>query len=823
MQLKKSRKRIHLLLFLALLMIIYFIYQVFQLEILSKKQNTSLHRSVQKLAFLQNIYVDVKNIESGQRGYLISGDSIFLSSYYKGFEDLKNDREFCLNEFDVDELKQTQYDSILFLVDQKISFCKDAVDIKNRFGIDSAQNFIATGKGIYLMSQIDNKMISAQNYFLSNFDDQTLRNEKYFFNRRNNFVVIAFLFSIVFIIFYFLLRKYFSLQIKKEKDLNYNRALITNIYDAIITTDIHFNIIKWNIYAEKIFLYSESEVIGKNLFSVLNIMDENNRLSNIISEFHDTKKWVGELINHDKNGKKIFVQVSASVLKDENNQPIGTVSVIRDITNIKLNNDILQRQSNLLKNDLQVKLRELTFINERLFLISKSTNDAIWDWEIGTDRIWGNELYLNLLDKREGDFVSYDYFVSKIHEEDRMILRQSFDKTIHEKNTTSISEFRFNMPNGEQRWFINKSLYVFNNNGNLIRVLGALQDITIQQEIQAKIISERQITEGIINSLPGIFYLFNKDGKYLKWNHNLLNITGYTEKDMQAIHPLDFFSEYQKELVQRKINNVFLNGSDIIEIELITKNNDIIPYYFTGTFIKYNNEDCLMGVGIDISEKTKTQNQLRELALHIQNVREEERTSISREIHDELGQQLTGLNMDISWLRKNISDPSSQISNKIELIIDNIKKSIKSLHRISTKLRPSILDDLGLIPAMEWQCEEFEKRFNIHAEFVSDIPNLETSPEISTTLFRVYQESLTNILKHSNATNVEASLVLESGLIVMTVKDNGIGYDESLIKNKKSFGLLGIKERTLLLNGTFSIKGEKGIGTTVIIKIPYNV
>ena len=120
---------------------------------------------------------------------------------------------------------------------------------------------------------------------------------------------------------------------------------------------------------------------------------------------------------------------------------------------------------------------------------------------------------------------------------------------------------------------------------------------------------------------------------------------------MSTQNPLNFFPEEQRALVESKISNVFSSGFDTVEADLITKSNQRIPYYFTGTYIKYNHEDCMMGVGIDISEKTNTQNKLRELAIHIQNIREEERTTISREIHDELGQQLTGLNMDVVWLK----------------------------------------------------------------------------------------------------------------------------------------------------------------------------
>lgn len=822
MQLNKSRNKINLLIFLALLSFAFFLLHIFNLENLSKNQNNLLKQSYNKLAFLQNIYIDVKNIESGQRGYLISGDSLFLNSYYKGFSDLQQDKELCINSFNEDELIQTQYDSILYFIDQKILFSKEAVEIKNNFGSDSAQGFIATGRGIFLMSQIDNKVNDAQNYFLYSIDQLTTKNLEHFFDRRNNLIIIVIIFSFIFIIFYFLLNKYYLIQVRKEKDLKYNQAVFNNIYDAIITTDLNYNIVKWNDYAQKIFLYKEEEVIGKSLFAVLKIKDEDNQLERIVEEFKKNNKWIGELINHDKNDKQLHVEVSASILSDENQRPIGTVSVIRDVTeNRKIKNN-LQQRSHQLEFDLQEKFNELTHTNERLSYILNATNDAIWDWEIGTEMIWGNRQYLQLLDLSVGEFVSYSSFISKIHQDDRAELSSSFDKIIQEKKSSSISEFRFLMPNGDLKYFLNKSIYIFNSEGNPVRVLGALQDITIQKQIQAQIINEKEISDGIINSLPGLFYLFNKEGKYLRWNENTKIVSGYTDEDMINQNPLDFFPQDQRALLEDKINRVFTFGSDNVEADLLTKNNERVPYYFTGTFIKYNGQDCMMGVGIDISEKVNTQNQLRELAVHIQNIREEERKSISREIHDELGQQLTGLNMEVSWVKKNINNPSAA-SEKIDHIIVGIKNSIKTLQTISTKLRPSVLDDLGLIAALEWQCEEFQKRYLIQNNFVTNIRIIDIPAEISTAIFRIYQESLTNILKHAKANRVESSLFLESERLILSIADDGIGFEEKEIVEKKSFGLLGIKERTLLLNGTFEVSAANGKGTNIVVKIPVSV
>jgi signal transduction histidine kinase len=211
---------------------------------------------------------------------------------------------------------------------------------------------------------------------------------------------------------------------------------------------------------------------------------------------------------------------------------------------------------------------------------------------------------------------------------------------------------------------------------------------------------------------------------------------------------------------------------------------------------------------------------LRQLATHLQDIREDERTRIAREIHDELGQQLTGLKMDISWLSKKINGQAPEINQKLSESLVLIDDTVKTVRRIATQLRPSILDDLGLISAMEWQSEEFEKRFKIITVFKANITVLDIDAEVATGLFRVFQESLTNILRHSKASEVNASLHLEHESLTLQITDNGVGFEVDNIGEKKTLGLLGMKERTLMMGGTYQITSDPGMGTTVLITVP---
>lgn len=210
---------------------------------------------------------------------------------------------------------------------------------------------------------------------------------------------------------------------------------------------------------------------------------------------------------------------------------------------------------------------------------------------------------------------------------------------------------------------------------------------------------------------------------------------------------------------------------------------------------------------------------LRQLAANLQNIREEERKRISREIHDELGQRLTFLKMEVSRLKK-IKEDEKNLDESIGEMLTQIDGCIKSSRRIATDLRPSIIDDLGLIAALEWQAEEFGKRINLKSEFKTDIDTLALPPDFTIGIFRIFQESLTNVARHANATIVTSTLYLYNGELILSITDNGKGFNMEAIGAKKTLGLIGMKERTLLMKGSYDISSSLGKGTDIRVTIP---
>jgi PAS domain S-box-containing protein len=475
-------------------------------------------------------------------------------------------------------------------------------------------------------------------------------------------------------------------------------------------------------------------------------------------------------------------------------------------------------------------------------------------------------------------------------------------------------------------------------------------DITEQKNAQEQIVKEKELSDSVINSLPGIFYLFDETGKFIRWNNNFETISEYSGAEISKMHPLDLFDKAEKKILAARIKSVIEQGSADVEANFFTKSGKKIPFYFNGWKLQYEGKPCLIGVGIDITERKKVETdlinseekyrelfhhnpmsmwmydiltlqiidvneaailhygysrdeflsmtilqlrpkedipkildavkdynrgmkasgiwrhlkkdgteiltaitshtveyesrkcrliladdvtdkiaaeeklnasnkQLRELSAYLSTVREEERKHIAREIHDELGQQVTGVKIDISLLKKKIMTTNPELEHEFLQVGDLLDQTVKTIRRISSELRPSMLDDIGLIPALEWQCNEFKRRTGVNCEFNKKrTENIVFDPSTTTGVFRILQESLTNIARHANANDVFVSIQKNETNLELKIVDNGVGFDTSV--TKKTFGLLGMKERAIMMKGKLQIESTPNKGTSTILTIP---
>jgi PAS domain S-box-containing protein len=332
------------------------------------------------------------------------------------------------------------------------------------------------------------------------------------------------------------------------------------------------------------------------------------------------------------------------------------------------------------------------------------------------------------------------------------------------------------------------------------------------------------------NPMP-MWMISTSDDRFVDVNDAAVTQYGYGKEEFMSLNATDIWppEDEKRHLNESKENIPGKNYRGICRYQ--KKDRSIIYVEIYANDFMHESKQARLILANDITERIKAEesvkhsyDEIRQLASHLQNIREEERASIAREIHDELGQQLTGLKMDMFWVLKKLDSGKEEIiRQKIGNTIDLLDVTIKTVRRIATDLRPSMLDDLGLIATIEWQCEEFEKRTGIITQFVEDMTELDFPSQMAIGVFRICQESLTNIARYSAAKNAYIKLQQVGFELLLTIRDNGKGFDVHKVDLKKTLGLLGMRERAMMMGGKFEIVSELDLGTTLSIKIPYQL
>jgi two-component system sensor histidine kinase UhpB len=341
--------------------------------------------------------------------------------------------------------------------------------------------------------------------------------------------------------------------------------------------------------------------------------------------------------------------------------------------------------------------------------------------------------------------------------------------------------------------------------------------------------SEERYRNLFERNLAGV-YQTTPDGKIISCNDAMARILGYAshiDLEKQNAYIFYFSPEERDKVVARLRKEKHLSN-----YESVMRKVDGSPVYTIENVSIHVDEtsghEILEGIMIDITDRKKNENelvakneQLRELSEHLQNVREQERANIAREIHDELAQQLTLIKMDITSLQKRLANSDQMTTEKLEGLRAMVDESVKTVRKISSQLRPSILDDMGLSAAIEWQLNDFGKRSGIKTKVTTIKEELPLPDMIRTGLFRIVQESLTNVARYANAKHVNVNLEHKNNELLLSIADDGIGFDKKEVTAKKTFGLLGMKERAAMMKGHYMIETSPGKGTTVIVSVPF--
>jgi PAS domain S-box-containing protein len=519
------------------------------------------------------------------------------------------------------------------------------------------------------------------------------------------------------------------------------------------------------------------------------------------------------------DGEVRFIHSQGDIIRDEHGELCRAFGIAQDITKRK------QAEEQLRQSESQLaEAQRLAHVGS-------------WNWDLRNNTlIWSDEQY-HIFGLRAGQVdPAYETIVAKyVHPEDRDLVKRVIENSLKTQEPFNFY-YRILRPDGEERVIQSRGNIVSDEHRNPIRMFGTAQDVTERKHAEEALRAAEQKYRDIFeNAGEGIFQS-TPDGRYIAANPALARMYEYASPE-ELIHSRQDISlqvyvdptrreEFKRQLEERGAvtefeHEVFRKDSSRLWISVnaraVQDEQGVIQYY--------------EGMVQDITERKAaeeklkaTSEQLRALSARLRSAREEEGTRIAREIHDELGAALTSLRWDLESLDKALSDSESGsqlhvMRERIEAMMKLIDTTVSAIRRITQELRPSVLDDLGLAEAIEWQAQQFQARTGIICHCDCSLEDVALSQEQSTAVFRIFQETLTNILRHAQATRVDITVEEKDGEFVLTINDNGRGITEDQKSGQHSLGLLGMRERAHLIGGKIDITGDEGKGTVVTLRI----
>ncbi len=401
---------------------------------------------------------------------------------------------------------------------------------------------------------------------------------------------------------------------------------------------------------------------------------------------------------------------------------------------------------------------------------------------------------------------------------------REYDKRVME---SGIPEFDiiepFTRADGTLSWARTNKVPLKDREGSIIGILGTYEDVTkIKRANEALRMSEDKYRNLFNNSEVGMFRTRLDGSEILEFNNKYLEIFGYTSEELEGAPSVSIWANKNER--EKGVQKLKAEGHVTdLECELLNKQGEVVNCISSARL--YPDTGIIEGSIQDITKRkqmesdlTKAHEMLKVLYIYQDEAKENERKAISREIHDELGQLLSVLKIHLSWTKANYEN-REEVIKKIDSMTDIVNGTIETVQRISSDLRPGLLDDLGLIPAIEWFCQEFENRSGIKCHL--NLGDFESSSEKKNlALYRILQEATTNVMRHANARNVYVKCVREEDSIFLEITDDGTGMKQAKIDSSKSLGLIGMRERVKQFNGSLEINSTINIGTKISIYIP---
>lgn len=499
---------------------------------------------------------------------------------------------------------------------------------------------------------------------------------------------------------------------------------------------------------------------------------------------------------------------------------VGFFVQVSDITAIKLAEKGLRENAHSLQ---QSEARYRSIVQEQTEIVSRLRVDGSY--------IFANETFLKFFGKSSAELLNSGWHPI-VYQDDLLRVNAEISKLSLE-NPVVMIENRVYSSDGQVHWMQFSNRGLFDADGQLVEIQSVGRDISDRKQIEMNLRESEARFQVMTANVPGmVFQCTQREAGFnftyisngAEW---LLGVSATViEHDanefLARILP-EYVDAFNQSLTHSHREMTLWNW----EGRVLSADNGIKWINLRATPRMLAGGGCIWdGVAVNVTESKgieekllHSQQMLRELSAHLENIREDEHRHIAREIHDELGQALTALRMDVSLVRLNFGEANPELLTHLQSMSQRVQRTVDIVRHITSSLRPGALD-MGIVAALEWLAEEFTGYTQIQCELALNDGNIALDEFSATAVFRIVQESLTNIARHAQATQVEVIVTRSEDELCFEVCDNGTGFDPGAIENCKSFGLIGIRERVAMLSGHFEIESRQGAGTCLRVHIP---
>lgn len=793
---------------------------------------------------IKNLFSALQDAETGQRGYLLTGDAAYVARYETSIAAVQHHRASIARRSLEPVLPRIDLDGLSPLIDAKLAELDETIQAQRRGDTAAALSTVRSGRGKQLMDEIRVRFGAE----LTDIE-RTMDNRVALHTQRIEHAKLALhagqagAVALLALAFYWLRRDHGRV----EQQVAERTAELRQTVETLRSSEAFIRAIGDNLP-------------GGTLYSLG--MDENRRL-----RFHyvsagveringlspkalvaDATLFFHHVVEEDRAGllaERERANRPGHVFRHEARvrRPDGEVrwclftAAVREAADGTLRWDGIELDIT----EQRLATRELRVSEERLRLATEASNVGLWEWIPGS-----REIYFSPACKRQLGFDDQDMFdrddawYELVHPDDRADTVRRVKATSHPPWPPYENEYRVRHCDGTYRWFRARGAMLLDEQGQPLRLLGVIEDVTALREDQQE--RERLFEQHVaaraeadaaqarvalvLESVSDAFVAVDRQWRFSFVNRKAAQTFGHPSAELVGKTIWNEFPDslvrtlgpsYRKAMAERVF--VFFEAYD--ELHRRWYENRIYPA-----------EDGIAVFFSDISERKRaevalraTEQQLHELLAQSRRDQERERIRISRQIHDELGQQLTGVKMDLRWIERKLSEPGT--APALNALLDRTVAAselndqiIATVQRIAAELRPTALDHLGLVSALRQRARDFERRSGLRCSVKVVGAEPQPAASVANELFYIVQEALINVARHAKALQVDIRIGRQGHEFVIDIRDDGVGIDPAQIEGRHSLGLLGMRERALQCGGSLQVERAQPVGTLVTVRVP---